>query len=326
MVKIKTEEKTSSGKITKTFDSEEEYQNYQWKQFKNGFFVFAVFMAFVALISLFDNKEEKKTESEKEIVMTQPSSDEGFDAQQEKMTETDISEELGLTQNPMQYVVIDYSNIYLWEQPTTNSKTLKWEDGSNCYLIAGEKYRSFGELAGFYLIDFHGNRVWVEKQYAHIESEKVKEQSTQHNSQSVIIEEGNVKMDKNTIYYDVDEEIVEDNVAPIEEDFSKQIVFDIVDEMPVFPGGDHELMRYIEDNLNYPQEALERGIQGRVFVKIIVEPNGSISNAKIIRGLGFGCDEEAISVIESMPNWEPGRKNGETVRVNIAVPVSFKLQ
>ena len=189
-----------------------------------------------------------------------------------------------------------------------------------------EKYKSFGELAGFYLIDFHGKRVWVEKQYVHIESEKVKEQSTQHNSQSVIIEEGNVKMDKNTIYYDVDEEIVEDNVAPIEEDFSKQKVFDIVDEMPVFPGGDHELMRYIEDNLNYPQEALERGIQGRVFVKIIVEPNGSISNAKIIRGLGFGCDEEAISVIESMPNWEPGRKNGETVRVNIAVPVSFKLQ
>lgn len=308
------------------FDSDEEYEQYQWKKFKRGFFIFAVVVAFIALISIFDKKEDKKVEVEKETVVTQSLLDEEFTSQQVKILETSDSEEIESAQNTMQYVVIDYSNIYLWEQPTTSAESLKWEDGSNCYPLEGEKYKSFGELAGFYLIDFHGKRVWVEKQYVHIESEKVKEQSTQHNSQSVIIEEGNVKMDKNTIYYDVDEEIVEDNVAPIEEDFSKQKVFDIVDEMPVFPGGDHELMRYIEDNLNYPQEALERGIQGRVFVKIIVEPNGSISNAKIIRGLGFGCDEEAISVIESMPNWEPGRKNGETVRVNIAVPVSFKLQ
>ena len=125
-----------------------------------------------------------------------------------------------------------------------------------------------------------------------------------------------------------DEEIIEDHGIAIveEEDFSNQIIYDIVDEMPVFPGGDHELIRYIADNLDYPKDAMESGIEGRVFVKIIVEPNGNISNAKIIRGLGYGCDEEAIRVVESMPNWKPGRKNGETVRVNMAVPVNFKLQ
>ena len=125
-----------------------------------------------------------------------------------------------------------------------------------------------------------------------------------------------------------DEEIIEDHEIAIveEEDFSNQIIYDIVDEMPVFPGGDHELIRYIEDNLDYPKDAMESGIEGRVFVKIIVEPNGSISNAKIIRGLGYGCDEEAVRVVESMPNWKAGRKNGETVRVNMAVPVNFKLQ
>ena len=126
---------------------------------------------------------------------------------------------------------------------------------------------------------------------------------------------------------EIDEEIFEDHGIAIveEEDFTNQKIYDIVDEMPVFPGGDHELIRYIEDNLDYPKDAMESGIEGRVFVIIIVEPNGSISNAKIIRGLGYGCDEEAIRVIESMPNWKPGRKNGEAVRVNMAVPVNFKL-
>lgn len=127
---------------------------------------------------------------------------------------------------------------------------------------------------------------------------------------------------------EIDEKIFEDHGIAIveEEDFSNQKIYDIVDEMPVFTGGDHELIRYISDNLDYPKDAMESGIEGRVFVKIIVEPNGSISNAKIIRGLGYGCDEEAIRVVESMPNWVPGRKNGEAVRVNMAVPVNFKLQ
>ena len=111
-----------------------------------------------------------------------------------------------------------------------------------------------------------------------------------------------------------------------EEDFSKRKVYDIVDEMPVFPGGDNELLKYIEANLEFPQEAIDGGVQGRVFVNIIVEPDGSISNARIIRGIGSGCDEEAVRVIESMPHWNPGRRKGEEVRVSMTIPVSFKLQ
>lgn len=111
-----------------------------------------------------------------------------------------------------------------------------------------------------------------------------------------------------------------------EKDFSKRKVYDIVDEMPVFPGGDNELLKYIEDNLEFPQEAIDGGVHGRVFVNIIVEPDGSISNAKIIRGIGSGCDEEAVRVIESMPHWNPGRRKGEEVRVSMTIPVSFKLQ
>lgn len=127
-----------------------------------------------------------------------------------------------------------------------------------------------------------------------------------------------------------DENIIESDEIELEEeikpDFSRQKVYDIVDVMPVYPDGEHELMEYIADNVEYPQEAIERGIEGRVFVKFIVEPDGSVSNVKIIRGIGYGCDEEAIRVIESMPAWKPGRENGEAVRVSMAAPVSFKLQ
>ena len=125
------------------------------------------------------------------------------------------------------------------------------------------------------------------------------------------------------------EENIESEETELEEevrpDFSSQKVYDIVDVMPVYPDGEHELMEYIADNVEYPKEAIERGIEGRVFVKFIVEPDGSISNVKIIRGIGYGCDEEAIRVIESMPAWKPGRKNGKVVRVSMAAPVSFKL-
>ena len=121
--------------------------------------------------------------------------------------------------------------------------------------------------------------------------------------------------------------VIEDvGVITEREDYSKQKVYDIVDVMPIYPDGDHELMEFIAANVDYPKEAIEKGIEGRVFVKFIVEPDGSISNASIVRGIGYGCDEEAIRVIESMPAWEPGRKNGKVVRVSMTAPVSFNLR
>lgn len=281
-------------------------------------------MAIAILIGLIDNKEEETTELEKEAAFTQLSSDEDFNAQQVKTTETDIGEELGLTQSPMQYVVIDHTNIYLWEQPTTSAEFLKREDGSNCYPVKGERYKTFGETVDYYLIDFHGKRVWVEKQYAHIETEMVQGQSVQLKTQSDIIEE-NLTITQNAIHQVIDEVNVEDELEPIDvEDFSKQIIYDIVDIEPIFPGGEVKLMEYISQNIRLPQEALERGIHGRVFVAFIVEPNGSISNVKVLRGIGNGYDEEAVRVVETMPKWIPGEKHGKPVRVAVTIPVTYR--
>ena len=123
-------------------------------------------------------------------------------------------------------------------------------------------------------------------------------------------------------------EVIEEYVAPevVEEEVVEQEIFQIVEEMPAFPGGEGKLMEYVAKNIKYPQIARETGIQGRVFVGFVVEPDGSISNVKLLRGIGGGCDEEAMRVIKSLPKWKPGKQRGKAVRVSYQIPVFFKLQ
>ena len=123
-------------------------------------------------------------------------------------------------------------------------------------------------------------------------------------------------------------EVIEEYVAPevVEEEVVEQEIFQIVEEMPAFPGGEAKLMEYVGKNIKYPQIARETGIQGRVFVGFVVEPDGSVSNVKLLRGIGGGCDEEAMRVVKSMPKWKPGKQRGKAVRVSYQIPVFFKLQ
>lgn len=102
-------------------------------------------------------------------------------------------------------------------------------------------------------------------------------------------------------------------------------IFQIVEEMPSYPGGESQMMVFISKNLNYPKVARETGIQGRVFVSVVIEPDGTVTNAKVKQGIGGGCDEEAIRVVESMPKWNPGKQRGTYVRVAYLIPVNFKL-
>jgi protein TonB len=123
-------------------------------------------------------------------------------------------------------------------------------------------------------------------------------------------------------------EVIEEYVAPevVEEEVVEQEIFQIVEEMPAFPGGEGKLMEYVAKNIKYPQIARETGIQGRVFIGFVVEPDGSVSNVKLLRGIGGGCDEEAMRVVKSMPKWKPGKQRGKAVRVSYQIPVFFKLQ
>ena len=124
------------------------------------------------------------------------------------------------------------------------------------------------------------------------------------------------------------EEVIQE-YTPVEveeEEVVEQEVFTIVEQMPSFPGGDEKMYKYLGNNIKYPQVARETGIQGRVVVNFVVEPDGSVSNVKVLRGIGGGCDEEAMRVVKAMPKWTPGKQRGKAVRVSYTLPVVFKLQ
>lgn len=103
-------------------------------------------------------------------------------------------------------------------------------------------------------------------------------------------------------------------------------VYEIVEDMPTFPGGVTELMKWLDSHVRYPTAAIRDGIQGRVFVSFIVEPNGSVSNAKLVRRVDPRLDQEALRVVAEMPKWIPGKQHGAAVRVKYNMPVTFKLQ
>ena len=119
---------------------------------------------------------------------------------------------------------------------------------------------------------------------------------------------------------EVEAEVVE------EEEPAEQEVFLIVEQMPVFPGGDAELRKYLAQSVKYPVIAQENGIQGRVFVKFVIAADGSVTNVEVARPFDPNLDKEAVRVVKSMPKWTPGKQRGKAVRVSYTVPINFVLQ
>ena len=103
-------------------------------------------------------------------------------------------------------------------------------------------------------------------------------------------------------------------------------IFTVVEQMPMFPGGDAALMGYLRDNMHYPTVAAENGVQGRVVVGFGVERDGSITDVNVLRSVDPSLDREAMRVVKAMPKWTPGKQNGSAVRVKYQVPVTFRLQ
>jgi protein TonB len=110
-----------------------------------------------------------------------------------------------------------------------------------------------------------------------------------------------------------------------EDHVDEETIFVVVESMPSFPGGDEARIKYLNENINYPSIAREAGIQGTVYVTFVVEKDGSITDVRILRGIGGGCDEEAVRVIQNMPNWIPGKQRNVPVRVQFNMPIRFIL-
>lgn len=128
---------------------------------------------------------------------------------------------------------------------------------------------------------------------------------------------------------EADQETIVEDFVPIveeEEEVQEMEIFTVVESMPSFPGGDAARMKYLQENIKYPQMARESGIQGTVYVTFVVETDGSVTDIRILRGIGGGCDEEAIRVIKEMPKWNAGMQRGKPVRVQFNMPIKFTLQ
>ena len=158
----------------------------------------------------------------------------------------------------------------------------------------------------------------VEEEMVEITKQEQKPQPVEVPKQTTQIQvvEDDVEVEDVEINAEVDQnEVIEEYVAPEveEEEIEEAEIFTVVEEMPEFPGGMAKLAEYLAKNIKYPQLARESGIQGRVFINFVVENDGSVTNVKVMRSLGGGCDEEAVRVVKAMPNWIPGVQDGKPV-------------
>jgi protein TonB len=133
------------------------------------------------------------------------------------------------------------------------------------------------------------------------------------------------------IEVDLDVEITEETVVeeivfdePVEEEVAEEI-FTIVEDQPQPKGGMAAFYEYVGKKLKYPAQARRMGIEGKVFVEFVVDKDGTITDVKAIKGIGAGCDEEAIRVIQTAPKWNPGKQRGRPVKVRMILPITFKL-
>ena len=120
-------------------------------------------------------------------------------------------------------------------------------------------------------------------------------------------------------------EVVDVAVKKSEEEAEPEGAFDVVEQMPEFPGGAAGMMKFIAENVKYPEEAYSKGIEGRVLVQFIIEKDGSVTNVKVIKKVNDAIDAEAVRVVKAMPKWKPGKQNGREVRVKYTIPVIFRL-
>lgn len=146
-----------------------------------------------------------------------------------------------------------------------------------------------------------------------------------------IVEDEDIEIDESQL---VSNEIVSEyadytdtEIIVADEEIDEDVVFQVVEQQPEFPGGLQALYKYLSDNINYPRVSRENGSQGRVFIRFVVNTDGSIQDAEVIRSSGdVYLDREAVRVVSGMPKWSPGMQSGKAVRVYFTVPVLFKLQ
>jgi TonB family protein len=142
-------------------------------------------------------------------------------------------------------------------------------------------------------------------------------QSPKDNSSSNVVEVGT-----DVIFHESEKETI---VVPYRPDYvDEDKEYDVIEEMPQFPGGPEKLKEFLKENMRYPKELKGSGIQGRVIVTFVVKKNGKLSKAKVVRSIDPAFNKEALRLVRKMPRWIPGKQNGINVNVRYTIPISFK--
>nr|WKN35533.1 energy transducer TonB [Tunicatimonas sp. TK19036] len=129
-----------------------------------------------------------------------------------------------------------------------------------------------------------------------------------------------------TFNVDINDPVEEYVVADEPEEEEKDEIMIFAEEQPSFPGGLQAFYEYIGKELEYPKQAIRQRVEGKVFVQFVVNKDGSLTDIKVAKGIRAGCDEEAIRVLKAVPNWNPGKQRGKPVRVQMMIPITFRLQ
>lgn len=136
------------------------------------------------------------------------------------------------------------------------------------------------------------------------------------------IEELDIEVDVEIDEMDIFEDPVFDEPLPVEE---PDVIFDIVETQPEPIGGMASFYKHVGQQMKYPNQARRMGIEGKVFVQFVIDKQGNLTEVKAIKGIGAGCDEEAVRVIQNSPSWSPGKQRGRPVKVRMILPITFKL-
>jgi len=223
--------------------------------------------------------------------------------------------------------------------PSTNTKVLfQLNKGDVCTLLEKGKLEKIGDKTDYwYKINYNKMTGWVFGAFTSLKDDSLSKYNYEEvplsSEDQENINNQKAKFTASIVVTDTTEttEINQDdlnrstNNVTTDEEVLETPIFTVVEEIPYYIGGDEAKIKFLTENIKYPQSAKEKKIQGTIYVTFVIDETGKVTDVRVLRGIGGGCDEEAIRVVELMPPWKPGKQSGKPVRVQFNMPIRFTL-
>jgi len=241
--------------------------------------------------------------------------------------------------SPNGYITIVSNKVNIREMPSTNTKVLfQLNKGDVCTLLEKGKLEKIGDKTDYwYKINYNKMTGWVFGAFTSLKDDSLSKYNYEEvplsSEDQENINNQKAKFTASIVVTDTTEttEINQDdlnrstNNVTTDEEVLETPIFTVVEEIPYYIGGDEAKIKFLTENIKYPQSAKEKKIQGTIYVTFVIDETGKVTDVRVLRGIGGGCDEEAIRVVKLMPPWKPGKQSGKPVRVQFNMPIRFTL-